>query len=297
MPKLSLAASLSSKSLTLHLRQTMSGGISQRLGELTLNAAPDYEIDTLEWTATAIRRGEDLTTQRDSAIAKAKESEQRVKSLAAQLEELVSVRKESEDQMLIAFADVLNTKKRKVRELQRMVEELRMSGDNDQEKGESKDDRSKDTMRDEKKRAPGTSRRGKRKAKEEPRDDDESKMAIDGAEEHAEGSEDSGEFERMRSPAAEREDDSTEQDTGDEGDGAEGPAEPAKRRVGTIGGRKMDAGSDKASDEKMVEGDQTATSGSQKPQDPPPPRELPFTRQREAAQRQDEGEETSDDEL
>ncbi|AEO71547.1 uncharacterized protein THITE_2124064 [Thermothielavioides terrestris NRRL 8126] len=108
------------KSLTITIRRRVAG-INQRLGALTLNHKADEAIQLFDWCgATALEREkfrETLATEK----AKVSDLEARIAELRNQLDELTEAKKAREAELLEKFCGLLNEKKVKIREQQRLL--------------------------------------------------------------------------------------------------------------------------------------------------------------------------------
>lgn len=96
-------------------------GITQRLGEILLRKDDTQEIDFITWTATAVMHctslEEDIYTLRE----KYEEQIHVIEKLNQQLEELINAKIEHESLLLEKFRDLLNAKKLKIRDQQRLL--------------------------------------------------------------------------------------------------------------------------------------------------------------------------------
>ncbi|KAL9587603.1 MAG: hypothetical protein Q9203_003453 [Teloschistes exilis] len=115
-----LVATISSTNLTITLRKSISG-IHQKLGELTLPASPDTDINVLNWCTTAIARADNLSTNSQSLERKLAEQTNVADKLRAQLEDLIRAKQEHEDAILQKCAVLINEKKAKIRDQQRLL--------------------------------------------------------------------------------------------------------------------------------------------------------------------------------
>ncbi|KAI4095494.1 MAG: hypothetical protein L6R37_007064 [Teloschistes peruensis] len=115
-----LVATISSTNLTITLRKSISG-IHQKLGELTLPASPDTDINVLNWCNTAIARADNLSTNSQSLECKLAEQTNVADKLRAQLEDLIRAKQEHEDAILQKCAVLINEKKAKIRDQQRLL--------------------------------------------------------------------------------------------------------------------------------------------------------------------------------
>lgn len=189
----------------------------QRLGTLALRATDDEEIDMFEWCASAVasknKTNEELQVLRATLSGK----DEQVKKLEDSFAELITLKNNHEKSLLEKFSLLLNEKKLKIRDQQRLL----ASSNVDPAKLQALEA----TRRDSKSRSAGPSRKGKRKVEEkEDSDSDEGfeKMEVD-KEEAAPDSED----EDRRTPDAE----STADETESEGEAPEPPSPPPKKTV------------------------------------------------------------------
>lgn len=96
-------------------------GITQRLGEISLTKDESQEIDTISWAATAVTRGTDLETEVQDLTVKYDEQAKTMQKLNQQLEDLIEVKKLHENTLLEKFCELLNAKKLKIRDQQRLL--------------------------------------------------------------------------------------------------------------------------------------------------------------------------------
>jgi hypothetical protein len=94
----------------------------QRIGTITLDLYDNAdEIDIFDWCGTAILSKKKTEADLKSVTSKAQELEKAVKELKDQLEELIQAKKSDESELLEKFRDLLNEKKIKIREQQRLL--------------------------------------------------------------------------------------------------------------------------------------------------------------------------------
>ncbi|KAL8712762.1 MAG: hypothetical protein Q9220_002970 [cf. Caloplaca sp. 1 TL-2023] len=171
---LELVASLASNKLTLTFRKSISG-IHQRLGDLSLSHDPHAAINLFEWCHTAVSHSKSLETTLDDVNRKHAEQVLISQRLNEQLEDLIKAKKEHEDAIIRRCAVLLNTKKSKIRDQQRLLntakvdpkklEEMQKLRQNFRGKG----------------RTPEVSREGKRKASEPVSEEDDEDDAFEDA--------------------------------------------------------------------------------------------------------------------
>ncbi|KAK0651349.1 hypothetical protein B0T16DRAFT_386796 [Cercophora newfieldiana] len=109
-----------SKSITITIRRRVAG-INQRLGTITLSYKEDEAIELFEWCGNAMLANEKLRTQLAEETAKLADLETHVLHLRNQLDQLNLTKKADEDEMLEKFCLLLNEKKVKIREQQRLL--------------------------------------------------------------------------------------------------------------------------------------------------------------------------------
>ncbi|KAM3442677.1 hypothetical protein NHJ13734_002245 [Beauveria thailandica] len=110
----------SEASITITIRKQVQG-ITQRLGTITLSHDANEAIELFEWcaaSADAVVASNEATAQIQS---KATELEASIHQLKEQLEELLKAKDEDETALLQKFRDLLNEKKVKIREQQKVL--------------------------------------------------------------------------------------------------------------------------------------------------------------------------------
>ncbi|KAL8811364.1 MAG: hypothetical protein Q9200_001858 [Gallowayella weberi] len=168
---LELVASITNTKLTITLRKSISG-IHQKLGEFSLSSNPNQSINILDWASTAVLRAENLVSQTLSLQQKLAEQTAIAQRLNQQLEELIKAKKEHEDSLLEKCALLINEKKAKIRDQQRL---LVIAKPDPKKLKEVQSARQHSTLSH---RSPKASRQGKRKASAPVSSDDE----VDGFE-------------------------------------------------------------------------------------------------------------------
>ena len=106
--------------LTLVFRRNISG-VTQRLGEISLQLDENQEIALFEWTAIAADRASDLEIARRDLNVKYQDQSKIIQKLSEQLEDLIEAKKEHENMLLEKFQALLNAKKLKIRDQQRLL--------------------------------------------------------------------------------------------------------------------------------------------------------------------------------
>lgn len=108
------------ESVTLIVRRSISG-IKQRIGSITLKYREDEGIELFDWCGNAVEAKEQVKADLSAATTKVEELQNAVDELKDQLEELIEAKKADETELLEKFRDLLNEKKVKIREQQRML--------------------------------------------------------------------------------------------------------------------------------------------------------------------------------
>jgi hypothetical protein len=117
---LEVIATVAQKQISIVFRRNISG-IHQRLGEVVLKENEDEIIDVTAWTAIAVTRAEGLELEIVDLGAKYKEQAEVLKQLNQQLEDLIQAKTEHDNVLLMKFRDLLNEKKLKIRDQQRLL--------------------------------------------------------------------------------------------------------------------------------------------------------------------------------
>ncbi|KAL1867185.1 hypothetical protein Plec18167_008726 [Paecilomyces lecythidis] len=95
--------------------------ITQRLGSISLKQDDEQAIELFEWTAITASAADALETQLASLRARYRTAEDTISKLNSQLEELVRAKSEHEDQLIAKCVQLLNEKKLKIRNQQRLL--------------------------------------------------------------------------------------------------------------------------------------------------------------------------------
>ncbi|KID91587.1 DNA double-strand break repair and VJ recombination XRCC4 [Metarhizium guizhouense ARSEF 977] len=124
LPDIQASATVQSgSSVSLTVRKQVQG-ITQRLGAITLTHDGGEAIELFEWCATSV----DAVTQAKAAAsasdARVRDLQTSVGELESQLDELVAAKQEDEVVLLQKFRDLLNEKKVKIREQQKIITDL-----------------------------------------------------------------------------------------------------------------------------------------------------------------------------
>ncbi|KAK4165029.1 hypothetical protein QBC43DRAFT_41708 [Cladorrhinum sp. PSN259] len=108
------------KKLVITIRRRVAG-INQRLGALTLDWKEDEAIQLFDWCGAVAQEREKLKTQAITQTATMSDLKSRIADLRKELEELAEAKKEREAELLEKFCDLLNEKKVKIREQQKLL--------------------------------------------------------------------------------------------------------------------------------------------------------------------------------
>jgi hypothetical protein len=150
--------------------------LQQRLGAFYLSYDEDQEIELFEWCGIAVQSTSISANELASFKSKFREQQETITKLNAQLEELIAAKTNHETELLEKFCDLLNEKKAKIRDQQRLLATAKI---------DPKKLAAVQASRKGSKKAPaGPSRTGKRKADngqqmDEDEDDGFEKMDVD----------------------------------------------------------------------------------------------------------------------
>lgn len=124
-------ASIAGNILSITLRKNIEG-ITQRLGVITLKeheAQDDEEeppVQLFDWAGVAVATSAALETEVASLSANLHAQQERLTKLNGQLEDLIKAREEHENLLLEKFMELLNAKKLKIRDQQRLLAEAKI---------------------------------------------------------------------------------------------------------------------------------------------------------------------------
>ncbi|KAI1472048.1 uncharacterized protein F4812DRAFT_456145 [Daldinia caldariorum] len=264
-------------SVSISFRKNIQG-ITQRLGSIKLEDDDKTEISPFDWCISAIGAREKVEEDLLAANHKIQSLENSLGELKDQLDELIKAKDDDETQLLEKFRDLINEKKVKIRQQQRLL----ASASVDPEKLANVH-----ANQSTRKHVPKPSRASKRKVKEEESSDDEfEKMDV---KEDGNGS--------AQPDMEEDQGDTTAGETASGADTDEDPAPPpikSQRNQAAVPTRNTRASA-------SVEEDSGSEGSQEKSKPLPPPRRLPFMKNRGLAaptsERIDEDETESDDEL
>ena len=155
LEKHEVVATISGPRLGIIFRKNIEG-IIQRLGELTLQKDEDLEIDTVSWAHIAAQRSNTLEGEIESLTANFDSQSRAIQKLNQQLDDLIDAKREHEHALLQKFVELLNAKKLKIRDQQRLLAAAKVDSEI-----AAKVQAARSTT---KARTPGDSREAKRKA-------------------------------------------------------------------------------------------------------------------------------------
>ncbi|GAB7354392.1 hypothetical protein MBLNU459_g4891t1 [Dothideomycetes sp. NU459] len=115
-----ILANVANEQITLLVRKNISG-ITQRLGTISLVLNEDEAIELFDWAGSAACASENLRVQLVDLQSSLSSRQQEIVRLTAQLDDLVQAKKEHEQMLLTKFAALLNSKKMKIRDQQRLL--------------------------------------------------------------------------------------------------------------------------------------------------------------------------------
>ncbi|KAJ5105129.1 hypothetical protein NUU61_002476 [Penicillium alfredii] len=95
--------------------------ITQRLGTFVLKQDDEQAVELFEWTGIAATRSDALDQQVASLTSRCHIAEDAIRHLNDQLEELVRAKSQHENQLIANFVHLLNEKKLKIRNQQRLL--------------------------------------------------------------------------------------------------------------------------------------------------------------------------------
>ncbi|KAI0850110.1 hypothetical protein F5Y00DRAFT_40608 [Daldinia vernicosa] len=264
-------------SVSISFRKNIQG-ITQRLGSIKLEEDEKTEISPFDWCISALGAREKVGEDLAAANLKIKSLEDSLAELKDQLDELIKAKDEDETQLLEKFRDLINEKKVKIRQQQRLL----ASASIDPEKLANVNG-----FQITRKHVPESSRASKRKAKEEEESSDDGFEKMDVEE---------GDNENAQADVEEDHGDTTAGETASGADTDEEPVPPpvkSQRKGATKSTRNTRASTSE---------ENSQSEASQEESKPlPPPRSLPFMKNKKpvapAQKPADDQETESDDEL
>ncbi|KAI0161257.1 hypothetical protein GGR57DRAFT_352280 [Xylariaceae sp. FL1272] len=293
VPDIEVRAELSQDgtSVTLSFRKNIQG-ITQRLGSIRLKEE-GIGIEPYDWCVSALLSRSKVTEELVTANAKIGTLEESIKELKAHLEDLITSKAEDETILIEKFQDLLNEKKAKIRQQQRLLAAAKVDTSQLPSVGASSH-----AVVDEESDSPGPPRPRKRKAEtkvESESDADLDTMDID----DIRGS-GSGKFTQNADEDQDDDQDATEDDATESAPDTESEDEAprARGKAASPSGRNTRAAKPKAPVAAHESSDES--DGDAEPS--PPKRTLPVARGKKVASppKSEDGDETpsdDDDEL
>ncbi|ESZ90986.1 hypothetical protein SBOR_8620 [Sclerotinia borealis F-4128] len=154
-------AKVEKKAMTLVIQKVIEG-IKQRLGTIKLDETEEEEIGLFEWCALATKSADSSKDELEALRIKYREQQESLNKINENFKELNKLKVDHENQLLEKFTLLLNEKKLKIRDQQRLLAGAKV----DTEKVEAMQ-----ATRSGKSRSAGASRSGKRKAGKEVQDE------------------------------------------------------------------------------------------------------------------------------
>lgn len=147
-------ATINKSTATITIRKNVDG-ITQRLGTIPLQQT-DVQVNTLDWVETATAEADGLRTQLEGLQTSVESQKDAIAKLTTELDMLVRAKKEHEEELLSKFATILNAKKLKIRDQQRLLNGAKIDPDAAKQVSRARSTKTS--------RKAGSSRGGKRKA-------------------------------------------------------------------------------------------------------------------------------------
>lgn len=155
LEKLEVFANSAGDQLSITFRNNISG-ITQKLGEIVLERDEGEELDIIKWAGAAVDRSNKLDREVRELLSGYDEQSKKIAKLNHELETLIKAKIEHENVLLQNFRELLNSKKLKIRDQQRLLASAKY---NPEQAAKLRNARSVSTSR-----AATASRAGKRKA-------------------------------------------------------------------------------------------------------------------------------------
>ncbi|KAJ5100182.1 hypothetical protein N7456_006234 [Penicillium angulare] len=108
------------KEIVITIRKRVQS-ITQKLGAITLTQDDDQAIELFEWSGIAAAKADELKSQVVDLTDQHRVAEDTIHKLKKQLEELTQAKVEHESKLVANFAQLLNEKKLKIRNQQRLL--------------------------------------------------------------------------------------------------------------------------------------------------------------------------------
>ena len=236
---------ISESQISIHIRKNIQG-FFQRLGHIDLKHNEDHELDITRWTHTAISRADSLSTEVQTLKGKLAAQNGTIQNLNEQLADLTAAKEQHEEALMAKFCALLNAKKLKIRDQQRLLAGATVDAAQAAQVQASRSGTAAE------RRSPEKSRAGKRKVV--ARDEEEEDAFVTGLEVKKEEDDSEEEEEDPRTPEANSDGDDVTTDEEEEDNERwkreTEPDKPDKTNVGNAREMQLDS--------------------------PPPSRDLPF---------------------
>ncbi|SPO05746.1 uncharacterized protein DNG_08433 [Cephalotrichum gorgonifer] len=106
--------------LIIEVRRSIQG-ITKHLGDVTLRYKEEEPIDVVEWCSSSVLAHEETRASLARESDRAAKQEKEIENLQSQLNEFIEAKKADEAGLMEKFRDLLNEKKVKIREQQRLL--------------------------------------------------------------------------------------------------------------------------------------------------------------------------------
>ncbi|KAI9699352.1 MAG: hypothetical protein M1836_002963 [Candelina mexicana] len=286
---LEVVSSVGDGQLTITIRKNI-GGITQRLGTINLKQDDEQAVELFDWTGIATSATASAEDKLATLTSRYQDQETTISKLSKQLEDLIKAKQEHENALLEKFRELLNAKKRKIRDQQRLLADAKVNPKTAQ--------RIQEARGSSELRKPAQSRQGKRKANGAGIDED-MESEVDG-------------FEDMDVAGKGREemiDELGREETPDKSDLDETEDEAEDNPIPPSSSRQVASGLGAKGKAIETVKQQEPTSKPPESTTPPPRRELPFAKKKQGQtapkeqslptdnNKEASDEETDDDEL
>ncbi|KAI1461052.1 hypothetical protein F4805DRAFT_453991 [Annulohypoxylon moriforme] len=256
-------------------------GVTKKVGTIKLEENEKTEISPFDWCVSAIGAREKVQEDLAATIGKVQSAEDSLKELKDQLDEIIKTKEEDETELLEKFRDLLNEKKVKIRQQQRLLASANVDPD---KLANIAGGRKKE------KHVAQSSRASKRKIKEEPESSDAEFEKMDVEEDDDDGSAQLDVEEDHGDTTA----DETASGTGTDDDEPAPPPIKTRRTQATIPKQNARASTSAKATRKQ-------SSSGEDSDEPPPRRVLPFMKNKQPSvpppKPADDDETESEDEL
>ncbi|KAJ5718724.1 hypothetical protein N7488_004370 [Penicillium malachiteum] len=108
------------KELVITVRKRVQS-ITQKLGSITLKQDDDQAIELFEWSGISLARVEELENQTIELSDRCRVADETIQKLKEQLDDLIKAKVQHESNLIANFAQLLNEKKLKIRNQQRLL--------------------------------------------------------------------------------------------------------------------------------------------------------------------------------